>query len=142
MGSSRPVSELSAEEYARLREYRRFHDRKRVLVGTDRKRNAALRKKCLDKLGNICVWCGFSDPRALHIDHVNDDGNEERKRLKTPYQRHKAVMDDTEGRYQILCANCNFIKKYETHKRKMEEKYGTDGSTTPTADSQAGAGAQ
>ncbi len=29
-------------------------------------------------MGNKCVKCGFSDPRALQIDHINGDGMDNR----------------------------------------------------------------
>ena len=40
---------------------------------------ARVRAKALDHLGNVCVRCGFSDPRALQIDHVNGNGLRETK---------------------------------------------------------------
>jgi hypothetical protein len=71
--------------------------------------NQSLRKTVLEKLGNVCK-CGFSDPRALQIDHVHDDGSTERRRL-TRTQRCRLILADTSGRYQILCANCNWRKR-------------------------------
>jgi len=71
-----------------------------------------LRRKTLKKLGNKCVRCGFSDSRALQIDHVNGEGAKEREELCcSPYL--KKVLADTEGNYQLLCANCNMIKREE-----------------------------
>jgi len=60
-----------------------------------------------------CVWCGEERYECLQIDHIYDDGNKERNSigggenfyywlLKQPYQPE---------RYQILCANCNCIKR-------------------------------
>lgn len=74
---------------------------------------ARLKDKVYDKLGRVCAHCGFSDERALQIDHVNGCGYEERKRCKSgAYLRR--VLEDTEGKYQILCANCNWIKKADS----------------------------
>jgi hypothetical protein len=64
------------------------------------------------KLGNKCTHCGFSDIRALQIDHVHGHGNSERKRLHT-IQFYKKVIVDTNNDYQLLCANCNWIKRHE-----------------------------
>ena len=58
-------------------------------------------------LGRKCVRCGFDDIRALQIDHINNDGYKE-NRVK---MYHKILRGDTEG-YQVLCANCNWIKRY------------------------------
>lgn len=69
-----------------------------------------LRLKIFEKLGNKCVRCGFSDFRALQIDHVHGKGNKEVKELNNWYKFLKKVLADTEGNYQLLCANCNRIK--------------------------------
>lgn len=75
------------------------------------------------KLGNRCssLTCGWvnadgsqgcTDRRCLQIDHVLGDGAEERRRHKTMDRRsfYKQVFMDTQGRYQLLCSNCNWIK--------------------------------
>src|SRR3990167_3318276 len=67
-----------------------------------------LRTKIFAKLGDKCVRCGFDDPRALHIDHIYNDGWEHRKRNGNYKGRLKEILEDENGRYQILCANCNF----------------------------------
>lgn len=72
-----------------------------------------------EKLGNKCVTCGFNDSRALQIDHVNDDGCLERKGTRpNRRQRLRMILNDTDNRYQILCANCNWIKRAEHYKSK------------------------
>jgi hypothetical protein len=71
-------------------------------------------------LGGECVRCGFSDWRALQIDHVFDDGHAERARLG-PSWYGKIVRcilaGKGNGRYQLLCANCNWIKRFEADGR-------------------------
>lgn len=41
------------------------------------------RRKCREEvytiLGDSCVRCGFSDKRALQVDHINGGGLQERK---------------------------------------------------------------
>jgi hypothetical protein len=73
-----------------------------------------IRDRVFQKLGNCCVRCGFSDSRAFQIDHVFGGGGKELRmfntRRKAYYQK---ILDDTEGRYQLLCANCNWIKRHE-----------------------------
>src|SRR6478735_3027983 len=39
-----------------------------------------LRQRVVNKLGGKCLHCGFSDIRALQIDHVNGGGNQEFKK--------------------------------------------------------------
>lgn len=72
------------------------------------------REKVLDVLGNICSHCPFSDPRALQIDHVHGGGCAEERLLGRGVGYMKHVIDSVmrgEGKYQLLCANCNVIKK-------------------------------
>jgi len=79
-----------------------------------RKKAQELREKAIEKLGGKCIRCGFSDIRALQIDHVNGGGNKELKAWA--YNRRKyyqMVFDNSDGKYQLLCANCNWIKKSE-----------------------------
>ena len=78
-----------------------------------------MRAEVIRVLGGHCVRCGFDDPRALHIDHVNDDGAADRERfggrtspLVVRYQQ-TVIAEAASGRYQLLCANCNTIKAWE-----------------------------
>ncbi len=72
------------------------------------------RDKIIAYLGGKCVKCGFSDVRALQIDHINGGGSKERKVLKMNEGLfYKKVREDATGKYQLLCANCNWIKKHE-----------------------------
>lgn len=72
------------------------------------------RKLVLEKLGNVCKKCGYSDVRALHIDHVNGDGKKERNMRKSLNRKIVLGLVDI-SRYQLLCANCNWIKKVENN---------------------------
>lgn len=79
----------------------------------ERTRKVRYRREILTHLGDTCVLCGFSDARALHVDHVNGHGRIER--LSMPrYAYMKKVLGSIPGKdYQLLCANCNAIKKVE-----------------------------
>lgn len=72
-----------------------------------------LKEQIYDKLGHICCKCRYSDKRALQIDHVNGGGNKEHKEIGNLRTFLKKVLADTQGAYQILCANCNWIKRME-----------------------------
>jgi len=75
-----------------------------------------LRQKVLERLGNKCSRCGFDDWRTLQIDHVKNDGYIERKQLhwRKLYNLILSLPEDElKKNYQLLCANCNWIKKYE-----------------------------
>jgi len=81
-----------------------------------------MRVKIFAKLGNKCsnpnclVPNGCRDIRCLQIDHVHGNGRKEgRKFGVNTIKYYERVLADTEGNYQILCANCNWIKKIENH---------------------------
>jgi hypothetical protein len=64
-------------------------------------------------LGGKCARCGFNDWRALQFDHVKGGGAADRRNVgNKPMQVIKDVLANS-GKYQILCANCNWIKRYE-----------------------------
>ncbi len=72
-----------------------------------------LRSQVLDLLGRECKQCGYStDERALQIDHIHSDGGEHRK--KSSYQQLMDILhdEDRDSKYQTLCANCNWLKRY------------------------------
>lgn len=78
-----------------------------------RKAKAKEKLKLFLMYGNRCQLCGFSDMRALSLDHKNNNGNDERKLLgeRGVYRRAKTTYMPEE--YQILCMNCQFIKRSE-----------------------------
>lgn len=72
-------------------------------------------------LGGVCVRCGFDDPRALQIDHVNGNG------CKTPFNNYNLaakMIRALPGSYQLLCANCNWIKRAERNEHRKADGFG------------------
>ena len=112
-------------------EYHRLYQRTERSLETKRawkKRNPEYPKRkwqnvksvVFDLYGRKCVRCGFSDMRALQLDHVKDDGNLNRIRkrdgkrvTKTQPAWYDAMKSYRPEKYQILCANCNWIKRHE-----------------------------
>ena len=78
-------------------------------------RYGALRLQVLDGYGGKCLSCGFTDQRALQIDHVNGGGTEERKDGRhSGYMLYRQLIEaQYPAEYQLLCANCNAIKADE-----------------------------
>jgi hypothetical protein len=87
-----------------------------VVLKKSRKYRTDWRIKVIGHLGGKCVICGFSDIRALQIDHVSGGGRVDRKGLTTGF--YKKVVEDKSGKYQLLCANCNAIKRIINHEFK------------------------
>jgi hypothetical protein len=113
---------LSKEKKA---EYRKscdaWHESHRELDASRTKQTRKMwREKAVSRLGGKCAnpGCGWinsdgshgcSDPRCLQIDHVNGGGSKEQKACLAYYR--KVFLDET-GMYQLLCANCNWIKRF------------------------------
>ena len=75
----------------------------------------SVKAKMIEALGGCCQKCGFTDDRALQVDHVNGDGSSDILRYSGAVY-YNAVIRSTyhnEGKYQLLCANCNWIKRAE-----------------------------
>ena len=86
-----------------------------------RKYFRALRKAILELMGGKCIRCNFSDERALQIDHVNGGGVKEMNKISKVY--HKIVIQsvlNNEKKYQLLCANCNWIKRSENNENRKK----------------------
>ena len=75
-----------------------------------------LKRIVLERYGISCTFCGYEDIRALQIDHINNNGAEERKALGGQnvsgwrFYQYLVAKGLPDG-YQTLCANCNMIKQ-------------------------------
>ena len=103
------------ENIDKIKEYRKNSVSK--IQKTRRKYENSIRLEILIELGNRCVQCGYDDWRGLQLDHINSDGAIDRARFKRPKQLYVYYLKNKKEMFknlQILCANCNQIKKY-TH---------------------------
>jgi|SRR5579864_1716682 len=101
----------------KIREYSRRYRAKTL------DQNRRLRVAVLTFLGGKCVnpncrWLnedgtlGCTDERLLHIDHPKGGGHKERVRLGIS-SFHRKVLMSKPGEYRILCAQCNWLHRYE-----------------------------
>ncbi len=97
----------SAREYAKLRDPKRHLESMRAY-------HLRNRLKVISILGEKCVHCGIADHRVLQIDHKNGGGNRERL-LNHPVGIYRRIINGKAdlSLYQLLCANCNWIKRFE-----------------------------
>lgn len=74
-----------------------------------------LKRQAMEVLGGVrCKRCGFSDLRALQIDHTNGGGSLHRKKQGIySTSLYSRIIKYGSGGFQVLCANCNIIKKIE-----------------------------
>jgi hypothetical protein len=60
--------------------------------------------------GAICKCCGETLQLLLTLDHINNDGAEERKRLNRKSLYGWLVLNNFPPGYVVLCFNCNIGK--------------------------------
>ncbi|HZU04228.1 MAG TPA: HNH endonuclease signature motif containing protein [Ktedonobacteraceae bacterium] len=77
-----------------------------------------LRQSAIEALGGACVLCGYTDIRALEIDHITPIRNS-KNRIDNPSLFMSIVRGNTEN-LQVLCANCHAIKTYEENAKQGE----------------------
>lgn len=77
-----------------------------------------LREEVLAAYGGCCKCCGETEPQFLTVDHVFNDGAQERQRRGNKFRpgsgmyarlRREGFPQD---RYQLLCWNCNLSKRF------------------------------
>lgn len=76
----------------------------------------SVKLEIIEMLGGKCVRCGYKDYRALQIDHIKSGGSKERKSYNNPILYYKMILEsikNNERKFQLLCANCNWIKKHD-----------------------------
>lgn len=68
-------------------------------------------------LGNVCVRCGFSDHRALQVDHIYRAKEKHGDHQRAGKSLYAAILrgDKPLSEFQLLCANCNWIKRHENN---------------------------
>lgn len=72
--------------------------------------------------GPTCNRCGFTDIRALQFDHIKGNGKRDYKRVGkgitfTIYYRSRPK--EAQETLQVLCANCNWIKRHENNENRV-----------------------
>lgn len=91
-----------------------------------RKRRARVKSEVIEHYSfgfNCCGHCNFKNPLALSVDHIGGGGNKHNKKIHNNLQLWLYRNKFPEG-YQILCMNCQFIKKIEVDKPSpVDEKF-------------------
>lgn len=70
-------------------------------------------------LGNRCIGCDFSDSRALRIDHIKGKGYLDKRGRGLNFYRILVLSETARKEVQLLCANCNWIKRHENKEYPM-----------------------
>jgi hypothetical protein len=94
----------------RSKEWRKTPQGIRAKRAWEKRNRDKLRAEVIDLLGGKCVRCGFSDARALQLDHINGGGSKEngfRRKVWRSYLKDPCKLREV---FQLLCANCNSAK--------------------------------
>lgn len=108
--NDRPIARKWKREHAK----RKYHNN--IAAGRKKSREDAKRltrkrkAQVFDLLGHECVECGEDDKTCLQFDHVDGGGSKERREVGSYYALLKRILDDPD-RFQVLCANCNHLKR-------------------------------
>jgi hypothetical protein len=89
--------------------------------------NQRRRDAVITLFGGKCKKCGFDDPRALQLDHVHGAKEPRGHPMRNGSRLYDALLKgerDTEE-YQLLCANCNWIKRVEEDECRKNRKIST-----------------
>lgn len=69
------------------------------------------RSKVLAYYGGKCACCSETEPKFLGLDHINNDGQQHRKRRGSEF--YQQVIDEGYPDFlQILCHNCNLARGF------------------------------
>lgn len=61
-----------------------------------------------------CSKCGYNaDSRALQLDHINGGGSQEQREIGPISAHYYRNPQELFEKFQLLCANCNYIKRHE-----------------------------
>jgi hypothetical protein len=90
------------------------------MAAEDVKRSIAkLRAEVIAMFGGKCMKCGYHRHiAALQVDHIDGGGTKQRMQFGNSTNEWRHIRDNGTAGYQLLCANCNLIKKYENGEAK------------------------
>lgn len=91
------------------------------VVRSRAKDNDRMRADILSFFGGACARCGVTDARVLQMDHKDGGGIKDREKGFSLFYRHRLIKNEPEVarfRFQLLCANCNWIKRAENREHR------------------------
>ena len=100
----------------KLRDQARYIARKEIIREQQREYNLAKKMRIIEAYGGKCVCCGESILEFLTIDHIHNDGAQERKETKrdSGEKLYRWLIQNNfpKDNYQLLCYNCNCAKAF------------------------------
>lgn len=121
------LKEYARDYYRKHRDKIRTHNNTEQIREKMRENLKKARKNLLDLFGNKCsnpnclVPGGCRDARCLQLDHINGGGVRE-LRARKGYSAsiyYSIHPEEAKEKLQLLCANCNWIKKVERNETAL-----------------------
>ena len=110
-----PVYNYEYKPYCELTDHEKL-----VMARAGKSYKTRLRLSAIGALGGRCAKCGFTDIRALQIDHVDGGGNQLRKTTSYVSMYRDIIAGTCKYPVQLLCANCNWIKRDENNEMSRQ----------------------
>lgn len=128
--SQGPFAWLGGSSAARRKEYHRIY---RLMLPEVRQKQRQERWKVIkDKVlrhysegDPCCRSCNFADIRALTLDHIAGNGAEHRRAIGLGSGQafyEWIIKNSFPPGFQVLCANCQFIKRSEQNETVLNQK--------------------
>ena len=100
-------------EKARAKSRAWYHNNKEKASESSHRRYHGLRDTILSHYGSHCHCCGETEKGFLAIDHVNGDGNLDRKSGYLGVKFYNRIISENyPDSYRILCHNCNMATRF------------------------------
>ncbi len=123
--------EIGRELYHQTPQFRKIHreqnkryyqNHKTEIKNRQNKKALEAKKIVVDHYGGQCACCGETELVFLTVDHINNDGKEDRKRNYVGAMLYRKLIREgfPEG-YQVLCWNCNWAKSHGGCPHKKEK---------------------
>ena len=117
---ARNIDEARRKKRENMKRYRSENPEK--YREQSRRAKYRLREKLAEVFGRLCVICGFSDTRALTLDHILNNGAEERREIGERGVYYRALKPKHQHEYRVLCMNCQFITRHDGGRQNQHQK--------------------
>lgn len=110
------ASQYVCKQCRKARDRKRYEDRKELIREQQRIYDLSVKIKVIEAYDSKCTCCGETALEFLTIDHIHNDGAEDRKNngKKSGGKLYRWLMKTNypKDNYQLLCYNCNCSKGF------------------------------
>lgn len=107
------------KEKSNLYQLNRYYNNPKKVHEIVNKSRKKVRIDMIVEYGGKCVHCNINDFEVLDIDHISNDGANDRKNGLFGYNLYRYLKKNKwpKDNFQLLCKNCNWKK--ELNKRRI-----------------------